>query len=155
MDPFRNMKFEVEILGFIRAGFSKVSGLSHTVEVVEYREGGDNETPKKLPGQSTFENVTLERGMSNDSDFITWMRQIFNLDSVNGFQGAGLADDRIFRRKVIVYLKDKAGLRRKKWTIYRAWPMEQSAADLDASGNEVLISTLVLANEGIKEETLI
>ena len=155
MDPFRNMKFEVEILGFVRAGFSKVSGLSHTVEIAEYREGGDNETPRKLPAQSTFENVTLERGISNDSDFLNWMNQIYNLDRANGSQGIGPGDDAAFRRKVVIYLKDKSGTRRKKWTVLNAWPSEKTVADLDATGNDVLIHTLVLANEGIKEETIV
>jgi phage tail-like protein len=148
-DPYRNYKYDVEISGFLRAGFSKVTGLKHTVEVIEYREGGENETPRKLPGQSTFDNVTLERGMSTDSDFINWIEEVFNLDSSQGEQGG---ED--FRRTVVIYLKNKAGTRVKKWTVYRAWPTEKGNPDLDATANDVAIESLVLANEGVNEETL-
>lgn len=149
MDPYGNFKFEVEIDGFVRAGFSKVTGLKQTIEVIEYREGGENETPRKLPGQSKFEDVTFERGMSSDSDFVDWIQSVFNLDNSEGAQG----DDE-FRKTPVVYLKDKGGNRVKKWTIYRAWPNEKGSPDLDGSANDVAIETLVLTNEGIKEETL-
>lgn len=151
-DPYRNFKFEVEIAGFVRAGFSKVSGLKQTIEEIQYREGGENETPRKLPGQSMFEDITLERGMSNDSDFVDWIEQIFNLDNAEGQQGNGVGDE--FRRKVVIYLKDKTGARVVKWTVFNAWPKEDGTADLDASANDVLMASLVLANEGIKKEKL-
>jgi len=150
-DPYRNFKFEVEIDGFARAGFSKVSGLKHTIEVTEYREGGENETPRKLPGQSKFDDITLERGMSTDSDFVDWIQQVFNLDNAVGAQGNAVGNEG-FRRNVIVHLKDKAGDRVVKWTIFNAWPMEEGTADMDATSNDVLIASLVLTNEGIKKE---
>jgi len=150
MDPYRNFKFEVEIEGFVRAGFSKVSGLKRTVETIEYREGGENETPRKLSGQVSFDDVVLERGASTDSDFITWSNQIYDVDNVDGSQG----DNEEYRKTVIIYAKDKAGTRKIKWTIYRAWPKEDGNGDLDASANDVLTETLTLANEGIKKEKL-
>jgi len=149
-DPYRDFKFEVEIAGFLRAGFSKVSGLKQTTEVVEYREGADNETPRKLPGQTSFENVTLERGHSNDEDFINWSQTIFNLDRDNGEQGIGIGDDDNFRKDVVVYLKNKSGQRKVKWKVKKAWPMDHSTTDLDATANNVSIESLILANEGIK-----
>lgn len=148
-DPYRNFKFEVEIDGFVRAGFSKVTGLSRTTEEITYREGGENETPHKLPGQTSFGDVTLERGISDDDDFQSWSDTIFNVDQVEGAQG----DDE-FRRNVVVYLKNKAGERKVKWTISRAWPKEFSAGDLDASANDVEIESMILANEGIKRESM-
>lgn len=149
-DPYRAFRFEVEIDGFTRAGFATISGLSHTVEQIEYREGGENETPRKLPGRSTFEDVTCERGLSDDSDFLQWMTEIYdsNRDDAQGeVEG--------WRRTVIVYQKDKAGNRVKKWTVYNAWPSEHSLGDFDASADEVSMETLVLANEGIQQESLV
>ena len=152
-DVYRNFKFEVEILGFIRAGFTKVSGMKHTVEAIDYREGGENETPHKLPGQSTFDNITLERGQSFDGDFIFWMSQIFTLGSVLGFQGI-LSPFDTFRRDVTIYIKNKGGARVKSYTILNAWPTEFTHPELDASANDVAIETLVLANEGVVPNTL-
>jgi phage tail-like protein len=147
-DPYRNFKFEVEITGFTRAGFNKVSGLKHDIEVIDYREGGENETSLKLPGQSKFDDVTLERGLSEDTDFVSWIEEVFNLDNAAGAQGSN--ED--FRRTVVIHLKDKSGTRIRKWTLTNAWPRTKEIGDLDAKGNDVLIDKITLANEGIKEE---
>lgn len=148
-DPFRNFKYEVEIDGFTHMGFSQVSGLERSTEQIEYREGGENETPRKLPGRTTYGDITLERGMGTFDDFNEWSNEIFNLDAIDGQQGG---ED--FRRDVVIYLKNKAGERVKKWTVFNAWPTEKTVGELDAAGNDVLLETLVLANEGIKEENL-
>lgn len=149
-DPYRNYKFEVEIDGFDRAGFNKITGLAHNVEVIEYREGGENETPLKLPGQSSFDNIVLERGLSEDEDFIAWINEVFNLDNTSGAQG----ENEDFRRDVSIFLKDKKGDRVRKWRVSNAWPTKYDLGDLDASASEVLISRLELANEGWTEEAL-
>jgi len=149
-DPYRNYKYEVEIDGFTRAGFSKVTGLKETTEKINYREGGDNESPRKLAGQTDFDDIVLERGMSIDNDFNNWRQQIYDVDQVEGNQGG---DD--YRRTVIIYLKNKAGTRVKQWTVKKAWPSEKADPDLDAGANDVAIETLTLANEGNKPQTLV
>ncbi len=149
-DPYRNFKFEVEITGFTRAGFAKVEGLSHSVEAIEYREGGENEVMLKLPGQSKFEDVTLERGMTEDTDFLDWINEIFDLDRAKGAQG----ENENFRRTVVVYLKDKSGARVRKWTVINAWPRDRKVSGLDAKSSEIMLTTLVLANEGVKESAV-
>lgn len=149
-DPYRNFQWEVEIMGFVRAGFSKVSGLKRTTDVTEYREGGDNATVRKLPGQTKFDNITLERGVSWDDDFNTWVQMIMTLDGVGGANPPTSG----FRRTIVIYMKDKSGVRVKKWTVYRAWPSEKTLGDLDAKSSDVLLETLVLAHEGWDEEVL-
>lgn len=149
-DPYRNFQFEVEIAGLLRAGFQKVSGMKRTTDVTEYREGGDNATPRKLVGQTKYDNITLERGMSNDDDFNTWSKEIFKLDGVGGANPPAVG----FRRRVVIYLKDKDGARVKKWVVKRAWPCEKSEGDLDASSSDVMIQTLILCHEGYTEENL-
>lgn len=149
MEPYRNFKFELEIEGFTRAGFSKVDGLGDTTEEIQYREGGDNESPRKLSGQSNFDDVTLERGMSKDDDFNSWRKQIFNAMNANGEQGS---DE--YKRTVVIYLKNKAGTRVAQWTLEKAWPKEQKFPTLDASANEVAISSMVLCHEGYEYKVL-
>jgi phage tail-like protein len=144
IDPYRNFKYEVECQGFPRAGFSKISGLKQTTEVTDYREGGENETPRRLPGQTTFDDVTFERGISQDTDFLDWTNEIFDVDNVDGNQGGN-----DFRKDITIWLKDKAGNRVLKWMMRRAWPKERSYGDLDASSSDVLIETLVMCHEGL------
>lgn len=145
MDPYRTSKFEVVIDGFDRGMFVTVSGLKHSIESIEYREGGENETPHKVPGQSTFDDVTFTRGTKLDGDFITWIDQIFNMDDADGFHG----EDDGWRKTITLYLRSKSGQRVKKWVLLNAWPKEVSYSDLDASANEIMIETLIIAHEGM------
>jgi len=148
-DPYRNYKYEVEVDGFTRAGFSKVSGLTESTEDIEYREGGENETPHHLPGQTKFDPIVLSQGVSTDSDFINWRNLIYDVDQTDGAQGG---ED--YRKTIVIYLKDKAGNRVAKWTVHRGWPTELATEDLDAMGNDVLIQSLTITNEGQKHSKL-
>jgi len=68
-DPYKEFKFRVKWDGRIVAGISKVSGLKRTTEVVSHREGGDPSTSRQSPGRTKFDAITLERGLTEDSDF--------------------------------------------------------------------------------------
>src|SRR5687767_4955119 len=87
-DPLRNFKFRVEIPKVVRGyqsmahlGFMAVSGLAATTEPISYREGGDNTTPRKMPGQTDFPPASLTRGLvGNAADkalLWNWYREIF------------------------------------------------------------------------------
>ena len=65
-DPYKNFKFRVKWDGRFVAGVSKVSALSRSTEMVEHRVGGDPSTVRKSPGQSSYEDITLERGVTHD-----------------------------------------------------------------------------------------
>ena len=71
-DPYKNFKFRVKWDGRYVAGVSKVSGLRRRTEVIEHREGGDPSTSRKSPGRTTFEAITLERGITHDLEFERW-----------------------------------------------------------------------------------
>jgi hypothetical protein len=49
-DPYRNSRFLVEIDGIVQAGFSEVTIPDSSNDVVDYREGNDPPTTRKLPG---------------------------------------------------------------------------------------------------------
>ena len=75
--PYRVIRYQVEIDGMQRGGFSEVSGMSSSVDAVEYREGDDlRNTPRKLAGLTKFGNVTLRWGVSDDSDFLEWVYSV-------------------------------------------------------------------------------
>ena len=75
--PYRVFRYRVEIDGINRASFSEVSGMSASIDAVEYREGDDlRNTPRKLAGLTKFGNVTLRWGVSDDSDFLEWVYSV-------------------------------------------------------------------------------
>ena len=144
-DPYKNFKFRVKWDGRYVAGISKVSSLKRTTEVVEHREGGDPSTSRKSPGRSKFEAITLERGVTHDTEFEKWANKVWNFD-------AGLGSEvslRDFRKDLIIELYNEAGQLAISYKVFRAWVSEfQSVSDLDANANAIAIQHLKLENEG-------
>jgi hypothetical protein len=60
LDPYRSFKFRLRWEGNALAGFSRVSGLDFSVDVVDYRAGGAPPPPTKLSGRSLPQPVRLE-----------------------------------------------------------------------------------------------
>ena len=77
-DPYKNFKFRVKWDGRYVAGVSKVSALKRTTEMVEHREGGDPSTSRKSPGRTSYEAITLERGVTHDIDFEQWANKVWD-----------------------------------------------------------------------------
>jgi phage tail-like protein len=144
-DPYKNFKFRVRWDGRFVAGVSKVSGLSRTTEVVEHRSGGDPSTSRKSPGRSSYEAITLERGVTHDVEFERWANKVWNFGAGAGSE-ASLAD---FRKDIIVELYNEAGQKAIAYKIYRCWVSEyRPLPDLDANANAVAIQSIKLENEG-------
>lgn len=61
-DPYTAFNFLVEIDGMTVGGFSEVSGIESTVDVIEYRGGDEHTTVRKLPGVVRYPNLVLKRG---------------------------------------------------------------------------------------------
>ncbi len=144
-DPYKNFKFRVKWDGRYVAGISKVTGLKRTTEVVKHREGGDPSSSRKSPGRTEYEAITLERGVTHDSEFEKWANKVWNYGSGLGSE-VSLKD---FRKDLIVDLYNEAGQKVISYKVYRCWVSEfQAQADLDANANAVLIQSIKLENEG-------
>jgi phage tail-like protein len=134
-DPYGNYNFVVEIDGITRAWFQQCSGFDATTDVVEHREGGDNLTPRKLPGMTKFGNISLKWGMTDDRELYDWHRRVVDGD--------------IERKNGSIVLRNRRGEEVARWNFVRAWPTKWDFPDLNAEGNDVAIETLELAHEGI------
>ena len=71
-DPYKNFKFRVNWDGKPVLGVSKVGALKRTTEVVKHRSGGENSTDHKSPGRTTYDSITMERGITHDPEFEKW-----------------------------------------------------------------------------------
>jgi phage tail-like protein len=144
-DPYKNFKFRVRWDGRYVAGVSKVSALKRTTKMVEHREGGDPSCSRKSPGRTEFEPITLERGVTHDTDFERWANKIWNFGSGLGTE-VSLKD---FRKDIIIELYNEAGQLAISYKVYRCWVDEWTALpDLDANGEAIAIQTIKLQNEG-------
>lgn len=142
-DPYKNFKFRVKWDGRYVAGISKVSGLKRTTEVVKHREGGDPSSSRKSPGRTEYDPITLERGVTHDTEFEKWANKVWNFGS--GVE-VSLKD---FRKDLILEMYNEAGQVALAYKVYRAWVSEfQALPDLDANANAVAIQHIKLENEG-------
>lgn len=134
--PVPKFHFQVE-WGGSKIGFTEISGLDITTEVIEYRDGASPEYSKvKMPGQRKFSNITMKRGtFKGDNEFYIW----FNTVSLN----------QIERRDLTVSLLNESHEPIVVWKVKNAWPAKITPTDLKADGNEVAIESLELAHEGL------
>src|SRR2546428_11242069 len=149
-DPYKNFKFRVKWDGRYVAGISKVSALKRTSEVVEHREGGDASTSRKSPGRVKYDAITLERGVTHDTEFEKWANKVWNFGSGLGAE-VSLKD---FRKDIIIEVYNEAGQLAIAYNVYRCWVSEyQAAPDLDANATAVAIQHIKLENEGWARDT--
>jgi phage tail-like protein len=144
-DPYKNFKFRLKWDGKYVAGVSKCSALKRTTEVVKHREGGDPSSSRKSPGRTEYEAITLERGVTHDTEFEKWANKVWQIGNGLG-QEVSLAS---FRKDIIIEFYNEAGQLALAYKVYRCWVSEyQSLPDLDANANAVAIQHLKLENEG-------
>lgn len=178
-DPLRNFKFIVTIMptgqnplmnGIQKMGFMTCDGLGIQNELISYREGGDNTTTRKMPGQTDFGALTFGRGMLsstvgpngngsqvNGNETYAWLQQVFSVIEGAGTGGPGFD----FRTDITIDVLDHpvtkdqsaAGLNnpppiRARFTVYNAWPLAMNWSGLDAGGNAIIIESLQVAHEG-------
>ena len=68
IDPYRNFRFRVEIDGIPIASFAEATIADSTTDPIEYREGTDVTTVRKLSGLTKYGNITLKKGLSDSMD---------------------------------------------------------------------------------------
>ncbi|HEX2039862.1 MAG TPA: phage tail protein [Acidimicrobiales bacterium] len=125
------------------AGVSKVTGLKRSSQAIEYKEGGATLTRKGL-GRTTYDPITLERGVTHDSSFEEWANAPQQLDSGAPKQSLGK-----LRKTLRIEMLNEQGQPVHRYLVYRCWVSEfQALPDLDAGQNSVAIEHIKLENEG-------
>jgi phage tail-like protein len=125
------------------AAVSKVGALKRTSKVIEYNEGGNAITLKGL-GRTAYDPITLERGVTQDTDFATWANYAQVLD--HGAASTSLAN---LRREISIVLLNEEAQPVLRYLVHRCWVSEfQALPELDAGSNAVAIEHIKLENEG-------
>jgi phage tail-like protein len=136
-DPYRAYNFRLVIQGVTQAHFTYCSGPGVEVEAIEYREAGNNQMVRRLPGRVKFENIEMRFGLSDSQELWDWL-----MASASGQHQP--------RNVSIVYLDSQNASEVMRWDLINAWPSQWRSAPLDALGSELAIETLVLVYETIQ-----
>jgi phage tail-like protein len=134
-DPYRSYNFLIEIDGITRAGFRECSGLDSAQDPIEYREGTDALSMRKMPGLVKYSNLVLKWGVSDDVDLWTWFQK--------AIKGG------VERKNGSIVLLDDTGAEKVRWNFREAWPSKWTGPTFNATAHEVAIETLEIAHEGV------
>jgi|CXWJ01.1.fsa_nt_gi phage tail-like protein len=137
-DPFSAFNFLVEIDSVTVAGFSEVGGLDTTTDPIEYRNGNENTTVRKLPGLSKYSNITLKRGYTNSPELWLWRKRVI--------------DGQTQRVSGAIVLLNEARQEALRWNFREGWPTKWTGPAMNAKNNEVAIESLEIAVEHIELE---
>lgn len=137
-DPYTNSRFLLEIDGIVQAGFSEVAIPDISNDPIEYREGNEETTVRKLPGLTKYGNLKLKWGITDSSiELFEWRKMVVQ----------GNTDDA--RKNIAVILQDEEGNPAARWEFREAWPSKYDAPDLTAKGGDVAIETMEIVHEGM------
>jgi len=137
-DPYGQFNFIVEIDGVVQGGFSEASGLGTDTNVIEYREGNEITTTRKLPGLMKYNNIVLKRGWTSNKALWEWRKKVL--------------DGETERQSGSIVLLDEARNPALRWNFREGWPSKWEGPALNAKTSEVAIETLEIAHEGIELE---
>lgn len=156
-DPLRNFKFRIRIPRYAgEIGFQSAAGLAVQTDPITYREGGDNTTSRKMPGQSDFPPIVLTKGFIPTESYNAWnwMKNIFA--AVQGTGTGGPLNE--FRSDFTIAILDHPVTTissqannppvRAVYKVYSAWPSGLAYSDLDATSNGIFVEQLTLMHEG-------
>jgi phage tail-like protein len=156
MDPVLNHNFAIslidsssilgligssEILDVAVGGFSECSGLEMTLQVEDFKEGGNNGRLLKFPTRVSWSNITLKKGIGVGTALWDWHY---------GFvEGTGR------RRDGMIILLSDLHLPNNIWCFRRGLPVKYTGPALNATQNNVAIESIEIAHEGIYQVQLI
>ncbi len=131
IDPYRAYNFKLVIQGVTEGHFTRVEGLEAKVEAIKYREAGNNQVVRRIPGRVEYADVKLWYGLTTSRDLWEWF-----LTAVRG---------QVERRNVSILMLDPDGVTEvMRWDLINAWPSEWKGAALDAMSHEIAIECLTL-----------
>jgi phage tail-like protein len=141
--PMRTGRFKVEIDDVEVPGWRSVTIPGSSTEQGEYREGDEPDYEKKIWGQTTFDDLEMERGVQpDDTAIFDWRQDVIE----------GRVDDG--RKEVAVILMDEEGQPQIRWEFQEAWVKDYDPPELDASadGNVATESITVAYDKMVRTE---
>src|ERR1700726_3773356 len=140
-DPYPAYNFELLVTGIsddgkaVKGSFMEVSGLGVEMPPIEYRNGSEDITVRKIPGLKKFTNITLKWGETGSLIFWNWI-----LQGMNG---------QIQRTNGSIVVLDEQRQEVMRWNFTRGWPCKYTGPGLNAKNNEIAIDTLEICHEGL------
>ncbi|GAA3818927.1 phage tail protein [Streptomyces phyllanthi] len=141
-DPYASYNFQIIVTNVsddgvaVSGSFTEMSGLELEIPPIEYRNGSEDITVRKIPGLKKFTNLTFKRGITGHVGFWNWV-----VEALNG---------KVRRTSGSIVLLDENRQEAMRWNFDRGWPTKYTGPTLSATKNEIAMETLVLAVEKLE-----
>lgn len=137
-NPLLQYNFLLEIDGTSEAvaGFTEVSGINMESDIVEYREGADTATVRKMPGLRKYGNITLKRGYTTNTELWDWRKTVI--------------DGATERKSGTIILLNESREPALRWEFSQAWVSKYDGPALNATANEAAIEAIEIAVEDVR-----
>jgi len=163
-DPLRGFKFRVRLYPpatvlngtAVTIGCQRVSGLREETEQVEYRDGDELGSVRKIPGLTTYDNIVLERGQllvdageRGANVLLEWRKQISSLY----FDGESLTEEDLRGRMTVEVFPRGGGAVNSnaahafEYEYDAVWPAIYEHSDLDGTASDVWFERVEMAVE--------
>jgi phage tail-like protein len=172
-DPMGGYVFALEINGMEVAHFSEIAGMKSNTEVYEIREGGVNHVVHKLPGQSTWDNITLKYGVTSDMSMLALREYILNdeyagsaasqvdlgqglsastslssaINSLAAGGDPGKMEQKRFAGSIVV--KNNRMQEMVRYTFQQAWVVSWEGPKLNSEGSDLAVERIEIAHHGV------
>jgi phage tail-like protein len=143
VDPYKNFKFRLLWDDKPVMGISKVGALKRSTEVVKHRDGVDNSTDHKSPGRTSYDAITVDRGITHDSEVDAWA------DKGHPDSGDTAMDLAAYKKNLTLEMMNEKGHVVYRYFLYDCWVSEYTAIpELNANANAVAIESLKIELDG-------
>lgn len=138
-DALTTHVYQVEIDGISLGQFQEVTIGAIERQVIEHRAtlplGA--ETINKIPGPTKYGDITLKRGMTDDTQLYDWMMEVVN----------GAIDSARRNGSIVQYDTQYAEVNR--WNFTNGWPSKYEPASHKANANEIAVESITITVESI------
>lgn len=137
-DPLASFNFILQI-DKLRVGFSEIGGLATETDIIEYREGNEDITVRKIPGKKKFTNISLKRGYTpQGKELWQWRKSVL--------------DGKTERRGGTITLQDEGKKAALVWRFSDGWPSKWAGPAFNAKNNDIAIEEMEICVESLALE---
>jgi phage tail-like protein len=138
------MRFRVVVDEVDLGGWASCAGLSVDFKSIPVNEGANYEYQVILPERVEYTPITLRRAMTkqDSAQVQQWLSRV-----VSTWYGASSPMD-YSARTARISLYDAHGQEVASWSLRNVYPAAWRGPDLDATGHQVALETLMLVHEG-------
>jgi phage tail-like protein len=138
-DPLIGAHFALDVDGVVSAFFKEASGFNNASEVITHQavDSAGKSVIQKIPGDLTWEDINLKRGITDDKALWDWRQKVIDGD-VSGARANG---------SVVMY--NQANEEVARFNFVNGWPSAWKGPDVSSEDQSVAIEEITIAHEGL------